>query len=306
MKIKILSMARAEKGTANLPAQFNEPVRQDLIKRAVLAIYANSRQPYGADPEAGKKSHAKLSRRRRAYKGSYGHGISRVPRKIMSRSGTQFNWTGAFSPNTVGGRRAHPPKAEKIWKQKVNKKENRKAIRSAIAATLIKHLVESRGHRVPSEYPFVVESKIESISKTKDLVSALEKLGFGDELARADRKIRAGKGKSRGRKYKKTRGMLIVFSNDCPLRKAANSILGVEAVGIKCINAETLAPGAIPGRMTIFTEGAIELMEKEKLFTEEMKKPEKIAKKSEEAAKKVPEKPAKKEAKKSARKVPKK
>ena len=41
----------------------------------------------------------------------------------MSRSGTRLNFTGAFAPGTVGGRRAHPPKAEKNWQEKVNKKD---------------------------------------------------------------------------------------------------------------------------------------------------------------------------------------
>ena len=49
-----------------------------------------------------------------------------------------MNWVGAFAPGTVGGRRAHPPKSEKIWSKKINKKENAKAIRSAISATLLK------------------------------------------------------------------------------------------------------------------------------------------------------------------------
>jgi len=300
MKIKILSISKTEKGTANLPAQFSEPVRADLIKRAVLALHANKRQPYGTDPEAGIKSHAKLSRRRRDYKGSYGHGISRVPRKIMSRSGTQFNWVGAFAPGTVGGRRAHPPKAEKIWAQKINKKENRKAVRSAMAATLVKSLVQSRGHIVPEGYPFAAEAKIESVAKTKELVGILEKLGFGQELERAGKTIRAGKGKFRGRKYKKTRGMLIVTSQDCALKKAVNNIPGIEAVEIKNINAEMLAPGAFPGRMTIFTESAIDLLEKQKLFTEEMKKPEEKKEVKEEKPKAVKPKVSKpkKEAKK--------
>jgi large subunit ribosomal protein L4e len=299
MKLKILSLAKTEKETINLPEQFKEPVRPDIINRAVLAVYANKRQPYGTDPEAGKKSHSKLSRRRQDYKGSYGHGISRVPRKIISRSGTQFNWVGAFSPGTVGGRRAQPPKAEKIWKQKINKKERRKAIRSAMAATLVKDLAKARGHDVPDNYPFIIESKIEAISKTKDLANALEKLGFTRELSRAGRKIRAGKGKSRGRKYKKTRGMLIVTSDDCNLMKAAGNITGVEVENIRNLNAEILAPGAIPGRMTIFTDSAIALLEKEKLFADDYKgeKEEKIEKKE------IPkEKPVKKETKKPAAK----
>ena len=66
----------------------------------------------------------------------------------------------------------------------------------------------------------------------------------------------------------------------------ANSLPGIEVSCVRNINAEILAPGASPGRMTIFTEGAIELLEKEKLFTGEMKKPERAeAKKPEEKTK---------------------
>ncbi len=275
MKLKILSISKTEKGSRDLPNQFNEDVRPDLIKRAVMSLQSNSRQRYGAYPRAGLEHHAKISRRRSAYKGAYGHGISRVPRKILSRSGSHFNWEGAVAPNTVGGRRAHPPKAEKEWGQKINKKENRKAIRSAIAATLNKELVEARGHKMPVQYPFILETRIESISKTSEVINALEKLGFGEELGRSRKKIRAGKGKTRGRKYKKTRGMLIISSQKCELQKAAKSITGVEVIDVKTLNAESLAPGSIPGRMTIFTDSAIEMLEKEKLFSDERKKAEK-------------------------------
>ncbi|MFC2135964.1 50S ribosomal protein L4, partial [Bacteroidota bacterium] len=107
MKLKILNTNKTETKTTDLPIQFYEPVRKDLIQKVFLAIQANKKQPYGADPEAGKRASAELSRRRRKYRGSYGMGISRVPRKIMSRRGTRMNWVGAFAPGTVGGRRAH-------------------------------------------------------------------------------------------------------------------------------------------------------------------------------------------------------
>src|SRR3989338_3183716 len=135
MKVKIIDINNKDIGERELPIQFSEDIRPDLIHRAVVTIQKNKRHPYGASPEAGKRHSAKLSRRRRDYKGSYGHGISRVPRKIMSRRGTRMNWVGAIAPGTVGGRQAQPPKAEKIWVKKNNKAENRKAIRSAIAAT---------------------------------------------------------------------------------------------------------------------------------------------------------------------------
>ena len=183
MKAKIKSMEGANSGEISLPEQFNEPVREDLIKRAVLAIQNNNRQAYGAKPGAGMRQHGKLSRRRKAYKSSYGIGISRVPRKIMSRRGRRFNWVGAVAPGMVGGRKAHPPKSEKVWEQKINKKERRKAIRSALSASVIKELVEKRGHFV-NDYPLIVETKAEDIEKTKDVLAFLKKIGLEKELER--------------------------------------------------------------------------------------------------------------------------
>lgn len=274
MKLRVLTTSKTDAGSIDLPNQFYEEVRPDLIKRAVLAIQSHKRQPYGADPEAGTKYSIKLYKRRRHYRGSYGLGISRVHRKIISRSGTRFNWIGAFAPGTVGGRKAHPPKAEKIWAQKINKKERRKAIRSAIAATIMKDLVENRGHKVPENYPFIVESKIESEKKTKDVIKTLEKLGFSDELKRTKKPtIRAGKGKARGRRYITKIGPLIVVSGECPLLKSAKNIPGVDVVNVQNLNAELLAPGTYPGRLTLWTQAAIERLAKEKLFTNEYRAP---------------------------------
>ena len=166
------------------------------IKKIVRILQSLRRQKYGAETRAGKKHSAKLSRRRHKYRGSYGIGISRVPRKILTRRGTRMRWIGAFAPGTVGGRRAHPAKSEKEWELKVNKKENRKAIRSAIAATTNKELVKKRGHKIPVNYPFIIDSKIENLTKTKEIKDLLKKLGFEKELERSKiKKIRAGKGK---------------------------------------------------------------------------------------------------------------
>ena len=267
MKLKIISTQGAASGEATLPGQFTEPVRSDLIKRAVEVIFANSRQPYGASEGAGMRHSANLSRRRHKYRGSYGFGISRVPRKIMSRRGTRFNWVGAVAPGTVGGRRAHPPKAEKIWAKKINKKERRKAIRSAISATILKDLVQERNHVIPKEYPCILNNDFETIKKTKDLKAALDKIGLSEELKRtSERKIRAGKGKARGRKYKTKVGPLLVVSSECDLLKSGKNILGLEVVEVSKLNCSLLAPGTVPGRLTFFTEKAIEKLEKEKLF----------------------------------------
>jgi len=265
--MKILDLSGKESGKKELPKQFKEDIRPDLIKRAFLAIQSHKKQPYGAAPEAGKRASAKLSRRRHNYRGAYGHGISRVPRKILSRSGTRFSWTGAVAPHMVGGRRAHPPKAAKIIEQKINKKERRKAICSAISATVDKEIVSERGHALPKEYPFIVDKSIESLKKVSEVKKALKDLGLEKELERSEKKtIRAGKGKARGRKYKKRKGPLIVVSKSCEIQKAAKNIPGVDIIEVKNINVELLAPGATPGRLTLWSDEAIATLEKDKLF----------------------------------------
>ncbi len=266
---KLYSVQGTELKSISLPEQFDEEVNQDLIKRAVLTIQQNSRQRYGSFEDAGKRSSAKLSKRRRNYRGSYGKAISRVQRKIMWRRGSQFGWEGAFAPGTRGGRKAHPPKSEKIFLVKINKKERRKAIRSAIAATAIKELVSIR-HKLSkiNVLPIILESKFESLSKTKNVKEILLKLGLKDELERiSKKKIRAGKGRQRNRKYRISRGPLIIFSNPCPLEKASRNLQGIETSLVENLNAELLAPGAVPGRLVIWSENAIQKLEKERLFT---------------------------------------
>lgn len=267
MKLNILDSSNKKVGEISLPSQFNEEIRPDLIKDAVLSIQSNKRQPYGSMKEAGKRSSSTLSKRRRRYRGSYGAGISRTPRKILSRRGTRMYWVGAFAPNTVGGRRAHPPKSEKILSRKLNKKERRKAIRVGISATVLSDLVKDRGHAVPENYPFILDKKFEDLIKTKEVADSLKKLGLENELERVGKKsIRAGKGRARGRKYTVKKGPLIVVSKESNIMKAAGNLLGVDVVKVKDLNAEVLAPGKVPGRLTLWTIGAIEMLEKENLF----------------------------------------
>ena len=268
MKLKIFNAEMKSVGEKALPNQFNEPFRPDLIKRAVHALQSSARQAYGVSPEAGLRHSSKLSKRRRKYRGCYGFGISRVNRKIHSRRGTRMFWVGTFSPQTKGGRRSHPPKSEKILEKKINKVENRKAIRSAIAATLNKELVSNRGHQLPESYPFVIDNTFENLKKTQDVEKALLALGFKEELQRSlIKKVRAGLGKLRGRKYSRKRGILIVVSENCPLLKSANNVAGIDVVTANSLNAELLAPGASPGRVTLWTEKAVDTIEKNKLFT---------------------------------------
>jgi large subunit ribosomal protein L4e len=265
--MKIMSIDGKEKGNIDLPEQFKEEIRSDIVKRAIEVIQGNKRQPYGSKKFAGMMYSAEISKQRHDYKTSYGHGIGRVPRKIMSRNGTQMNWVGAFVSGTVGGRRAHPPKALKIWDKSLNDKERKKAIRSCLAAALNKECVEARGHIMPKNYPFIVEEKICDVQKTKDVQKIFESLGLKDELLRVkEPMVRSGRGKSRGRKYRSKKGPLVVVAKDCKLLRSAKNIPGVEVSLIKNVNCDLLAPGANLGRLTLFSEDAIKELKDKKLF----------------------------------------
>lgn len=267
MKLKIYNKDASSKGEVELPSQFFEPVRHDLIKRAVVALKAASRTPYGSKPVAGMRHSSDLSKRRRAYRGSYGSGQSRTDRKILSRNGSRMYFVGATVPFTVGGRRAHPPKAYKVWTKKVNVKENKKAIRSALAATIVRDEVMSKGHIIPKSYPFAISDDVAAINKASDAVKALSGLGFDSELKRvAKRKIRAGKGKARGRKYKTRKGILLVVGPGQDVGMGFNNVTGVNLADVSSLNAEILAPGYKGGRAALFTESALQFMKDTKIY----------------------------------------
>ncbi len=257
MKADILDLNGNKLKDIELPKQFDEIVREDLIKRAVLVVQNSLRHAYGAKIGAGQRYSAKLSRRRRAYKGAYGHGISRVPRKILWHRGTQFGWVGAVAPGTVGGRKAHPPKSWKDWTQKINNKERWKAIRSAIAATVSKEY---------KNIPLILENKFEDVNKTKKVVEILKKI-IANEMERIqDTRIRAGIGKMRGRKNKVKQGPLIVVSKKCNLLKSASNLQGMDIIEVNKLNTALLSKGINPGRITIWTEDSINRLKKENLF----------------------------------------
>jgi len=148
MKAQLRSITGDNKGEIQLPEQFKEEVRPDLIKRAVIAQRSHKIQQHGTDPEAGKKYSSKLSRRRRNYKTAYGIGISRISRKILSHRGSRFNWQALQYPTQSAEEMHTPQNQKKKWARKINRKERIKAIRSAMAASVIKSLVEERGHIV--------------------------------------------------------------------------------------------------------------------------------------------------------------
>ena len=145
--------------------------------------------------------------------------------------------------------------------KRIPKKEKRLALFSAIAATASKKVVASRGHSVEDvlQIPPIVSGKIEKLKKTKEVEEVLINLGVLSDIyrVRESRKIRAGKGKARGRKMKQVVGPLIVVAENKGILKAARNIPGVDVVTVDDLNAEVLAPGTHPGRLTLWADSSI-------------------------------------------------
>jgi large subunit ribosomal protein L4e len=247
MGVKIIDIGGKVVGEIELPKVFSEVYRPDLIKRAVLASQANRLQPYGSFKYAGLLKSAR-------YWGT-GFGVARVPRIAGGRRA-------AIVPQARGGRRAHPPKPEKVLSEKINKKERLLALKSAIAATANPELVSARGHIFEAELPVVAEG-VEELSRTKEVVEFLKSAGLYDDVKRAKDgiKIRAGKGKMRGRRYKKPKSVLFVTSSKCSLERAARNLPGVDVVRLAEMSVEDLAPGTHAGRLTVWSLHAIERMQ---------------------------------------------
>jgi large subunit ribosomal protein L4e len=263
MKVDVFDLNGKAVGKIDLPAVFHEKVREDLIRRAVLATQSRHRQPYGTDPMAGLRSSAHYHGMRHHRYTMMNKELARMPR-IHGKTSPMLTYRARLVPQSVKGRVSHPPLVEKVWAQKINDKERRKAIRSAIAATAMKELVAKRGHKFSQEeLPIVVDDEFQNLKKAKDVVAFFKKIGLEKELERiSEKKVRVGKGKNRGRKYKKKIGPLVVVAEDNGIVKAVKNLQGINVCRVSNLGAEYLAPGTMPGRLTIFTKSAVESLKK--------------------------------------------
>jgi len=244
-KVNVYGIDGSEKETITLPKVFNTSLRPDIIQKAFNVLHSNRRTPYGAYRYAGVE-HATASVGK-------GRGMSRVPRLTQGRQA-------ALAPCVVGGRRAHPPRADRVWKEKINKKERDLAKHSALAATAQKEVVVKRGHKFNESLtlPIVVEDAFGNLTKTKEVLGSFEKIGIIDDVYRSKdgKHIRAGKGKTRGRRYKTPKSILII-STDENIKKGSKNISGVDVVSPKDVNIEHLAPGGMSGRLTVITQSSL-------------------------------------------------
>jgi len=232
--------------TVTLPLAFSTPFRPDLIQRAVVAAQSHRRQPHGTSPTAGDRHSVEWSGK--------GKGVARTPRLMDSMRGAQ-------APNTVGGRRAHPPRVATIWTKKINRKERRLAFASALGATRQAKLATARGHELPSglTLPLVLADPVETINTTADARRLLERLKLWGDVARARNgtRVRSGRSARRGRVRSTPRSLLLVTSAAGRARGFHN-LAGVDVVPAPRLATEDLAPGGTAGRLTLFSQSALE------------------------------------------------
>ncbi len=252
MKGVLYDVSGKKKGEVEMPTIFDGRIREDLVMKLLEVMRVG--QPYGLYSEAGRRHSASgtISHKRHDWKGHYGHGMSRVPRKIMWRRGTNFYWVGAETSGSRGGRRPHGPKGVHTEK-KINSKEMKLAMASGFAATANSELIKKRyssAGEFSLKLPLVIESKFDK-ARAKDIFTALKNI-FGNlfDLVLKNKEVRAGKGKLRNRKYKSNAGLLLVTGNSEKVK-----ISGIDVVPIKEIAISDLWP---LGRLTIYTQKAIE------------------------------------------------
>jgi large subunit ribosomal protein L4e len=250
-----------------LPKIFETAYQPELIKRAVLAVQTSRLQPHSTKAGAGRTNTAeyigmrgKPNRHR-----TINVGRARLPR-LKNRRAVLYGQV-AGVPQAVGGPKAHPPKKQARKVERINVKERKAAIASAVAATVNEAIVKERGHLFDKNiFPVIVDNSFEKLDKTKEVVKALQSLKVRQDVesAKEKRKVRAGKNKNRGHRYKQKKSLLIVTNGTKPVYKAARNLPGVEVVQVKSLNASNLAPGTLPGRLTVWTEEAVQSFEKER------------------------------------------
>lgn len=92
--------------------------------------------------------------------------------------GTHRSGQGAFGNMCRGGRMFAPTKPWRRWHRKINVNQRRYALVSAIAASGVPALVQSKGHIIDgvSEFPLVVSDEVQKLTKTKQAVTLLRRL----------------------------------------------------------------------------------------------------------------------------------
>ena len=257
MKVSTFTINGTKENEIELPLVFSTSFRKDLISKSFTNLNSHKFQPQGRHPTAGMDVVAISN------DPPTGQGRSRIAKMRGGGGGRQGEAGGVASVR--GGRQAHPPKVNKVIFKKLNKKENKLALCSAIAATQSKEIIKSRGHKVESlkTFPIVISDDIESVTKTKEVIKILDSLNLMQDVDRLkSRRARTGKSSLRGRGAKIGKSVLFVVSNSKKLSNACGAIPGVEARAAKDLSVLDLAPGGVPIRLVVYSNSALKEIEK--------------------------------------------
>ncbi|KAF2708942.1 hypothetical protein K504DRAFT_468165 [Pleomassaria siparia CBS 279.74] len=258
----ISASGEASKDTLSIPNVFKSPIRPDIVQFVHTGMNKNRRQPYAVSEKAGHQTSAE----------SWGTGraVARIPR--VSGGGTHRAGQAAFGNQCRSGRMFAPTKVWRKWHQKLNLNQKRFATASALAASSSAALLLARGHNIATvpEVPLVISSTAfadAAIAKTSAAIALLRTVGAGADLdkVKTSRKLRAGKGKLRGRRYTQRRGPLIVYNPEedgTELVLAFRNVSGVETSSVYSLNLLQLAPGGHLGRFIIWTSSAFAALDK--------------------------------------------
>ena len=253
MKADLMTLDGKKSEQIDLPIIFNTELNTKLIRKAYINLESHGFQKHSTHPTAGQDVVADSN------DPPTGRGIARIARMKGGGGGRQGQ-AGEVA-GTRGGRQAHRPYPNRVIYKKINKKENKLALCSAIAATASKELIQSRGHKIEGiqSFPIIVEDEIENIANTSKMVNVIENLNISQDVERlAKRKKRTGKVALRGRTSKIGKSVLFVVSNSEKISKACSGIPGVDACSTKNLSVLNLAPGGSLIRLTIFSKKAIE------------------------------------------------
>jgi len=108
--------------------------------------------------------------------------------------------------------------------------------------------------------PVILVDPIEEIRTSSDARELLERLKLWDDVERAQSgtHLRAsGRARRRGRVRRTPRSLLVVTSAPGKALGFRN-LAGVEVVPAGRLGTEDLAPGGVAGRLTLFSQGAVE------------------------------------------------
>jgi large subunit ribosomal protein L4e len=255
----VFTLQGSIKGSVELPQSFGEAVRDDIIRRAVLAEETLTLQPQGHYLLAGMQTSARYYGAMNSYRGGRKQGVAMRPRQKLG-GGRQGDVR--TIPSSVKGRRAHPHRIEKTLIEQMNRKEYQKAVRSSIAATAKAEVVKGK-HSFEGKLPLVVTDDIESIKRTKDLVKIFDTLKLSKDME-SSHKSRLRKGlrrSSKRRSFRKT--VLLVVGEDKGVINAGRNIPGVDVCTARAITVSKLAPGGVPGRITLWSESALKKIDSE-------------------------------------------